>query len=242
MNRKLSNYLEIANLDKPIYRIFPVNRFFEMIKEKKMAMVKPKLWDDPFENLLLSSRFQLDDGEIVNFESANSVYGQCWTEHRESDAMWRIYSPQKNGIRVSTTPRKLLSSLENHVGEFFSVRCFLGKVLYKKPKELLEELSKIHLLDTSGTGIAKSLLYKREAFSHEREIRLIYFGKDGECKDNIFKFDFEPNELIDRILFDPRMDKNMKNAYKYYIKILGYDFQIKKSTLYDPPEKFVFKI
>ena len=84
MNRKLSNYLEIANLDKPIYRIFPVNRFFEMIKEKKMAMVKPKLWDDPFENLLLSSRFQLDDGEIVNFESANSVYGQCWTEHRES--------------------------------------------------------------------------------------------------------------------------------------------------------------
>ena len=119
MNRKLSNYLEIANLDKPIYRIFPVNRFFEMIKEKKMAMVKPKLWDDPFENLLLSSRFQLDDGEIVNFESANSVYGQCWTEHRESDAMWRIYSPQKNGIRVSTTPRKLLSSLENHVGEFF---------------------------------------------------------------------------------------------------------------------------
>lgn len=242
MNKEIKNYLGIDDLDKTIYRIFPITRFLEMIKNKQMVLVKPKLWDDPFENLLLLSRFQFDDGEIMEFESANSVYGQCWTENRESDAMWRIYSPQKDGIRVSTTPRKLLSALKKEVGEFSSVRCFLGKVEYKNKKKLLEAFSQLHLLDTSGEGIAKSLLYKRHAFSHEREIRLIYFGQDGTCEDDLFKFNFEPATVIDRILFDPRMHKEVKEAYKNHIKTLGYDFEIRRSTLYEPPEKFIFKV
>lgn len=242
MNKELKNYLGIDDLDKTIYRIFPIDRFFEMIKEKKMVLVKPKLWDDPFENLLLSSHFQSQDGEIMEFESANSVYGQCWTENRESDAMWRIYSPNKDGIRVSTTPRKLLSALKEDVGEFSSVRCFLGKVEYKSQAKLLEAFSKINLFDTSGEGIAKSLLYKRLAFSHEKEIRLIYFGQDGKCKDDIFKFNFEPANVIDRILFDPRMNKEIREAHKNYIKALRYDFEIKRSTLYDLPKKLTFKI
>ncbi len=35
MNKELKNYLGIDDLDKTIYRIFPIDRFFEMIKEKK---------------------------------------------------------------------------------------------------------------------------------------------------------------------------------------------------------------
>ena len=97
-------------------------------------------------------------------------------------------------------------------------------------------------MSTSGEGIAKSLLYKRHAFSHEKEIRLIYFGQDGKCKDDVFKFNFEPANVIDRILFDPRMNKEIREAYKNYIKALGYDFEIKRSTLYDPPRKLTFKI
>ena len=37
---------------KNIYRIFTIDRLIEMFDEKVNTLVKPELWDDPFENFL----------------------------------------------------------------------------------------------------------------------------------------------------------------------------------------------
>ena len=239
---EMRNYLfmDQDKLDRPIYRIFPMSRFFEILEKKQLVLVKPKLWDDPFENLLLSSKFTMKDGVEIDFASRDSVYGQCWTWHRESDAMWRIYSQFKDGIRVQSTPRKLLNALHAQIGEFAGVRGFIGQVQYQSTAQLLQSFQDIDLLNTSGRGIAESLLYKRRAFSHEKEIRLIYFGNDGQCDGNLFPVSINPNEMFDTLLFDPRMDDCLRAAYKRQIKHMACNVCFKKSKLYSPPEKLTF--
>jgi len=232
------NYINLTEKQKdtPIYRIFPVGRFIQILTTRNLTLVKPKKWDDPFENILLSSKFKIGR-ELAEVSARDSVYGQCWTWHRETDAMWRIYSPNKDGVRVKSTPRKLLESLKKACGKFSDVQCFIGGVKYIYKKDMREKFENINIFSTDGSGIAESLLYKRKEFSHEREVRIIYSGKDGECESDIFEFQIDVSKTIDRVLFDPRMSEDLRKSYIEAIKSLGYKSEIKRSSLYDPPDQ-----
>ena len=236
-------HIEETKLDEPIYRIFSVERFLQLLSSGKLTLVKPHMWDDPFENLLLTSKFITASNEEASFETQNSVYGQCWTLHAETDAMWRIYSLHKNGVRVKTTPRKLLTALHHNIPMHPELSGFIGKVQYAKDELILKEnLEKINLMKADGTGLAESLLYKRHEFSHEQEVRLIYLGKDGACVDDIFNFLINSNELFENIMFDPRMDKSLQQTYQKCIETLGCKVKVECSTLYDLPKDFTFNL
>ncbi|MDE9455803.1 DUF2971 domain-containing protein [Xenorhabdus bovienii] len=239
-----NNYINLTEdlLDKPIYRIMPIHRFLQLLEEKKLTLVKPKKWDDPFENALLNCAFETSDGETGSFAAKDSIYGQCWTFHRETDAMWRIYSHDKDGVRISTTPRKLLTALQTAEPKYHNLKCFIGKVSYLSKKNLLEKLQSIDLFNANGSGIAESLLYKRTEFKHENEIRLIYLGDDNASISDIFQFDIDPAKLLDRVLFDPRMEKNLRQAYILAIKKKDCKTEVKRSILYDAPIGLKFKL
>lgn len=229
------NHIFLNNpLDEPIYRIFSKKRFIQILTEKKLTLSKPKMWDDPFENMLLSSDFQ-SGSDTCKFATANSVYGQCWTSHSETDAMWRIYSSDKLGVRVMTTPRKLLESLKKEVAENHELRCYIGKVQYITEDKLEEAFSKVELKASNGSGIAESLLYKRKEFEHEAEIRLIYVGQDGQCKENYFGYNIQINSLFESIMFDPRLPDDLKNSHVTEFKNLNCSLKIENSTLYNAP-------
>ena len=88
-------FLTEADLDKPLYRIFSFQRLEEIFQENKLTLVKPRLWEDPFENFILNSTGYLADGREFQIGFRDNFYGQCWSLTIESDAMWRIYSPEK---------------------------------------------------------------------------------------------------------------------------------------------------
>jgi hypothetical protein len=243
-NLSYRNYINLEDslLDKPVYRIMSINRLLQALELKQLVLVKPKKWDDPFENALLASAFEIGDGKIASFSAKDSVYGQCWTLHRETDAMWRIYSGNKDGVRIASTPRKLLTALQQSDTSTHSVSCFIGRVTYVPKKDLLEKLGGINLLNPNGSGIAESLLYKRREFSHEREVRLIYSGQDGYCSSDTYPFAIDPNTAFDRLTFDPRMDSELVKAYKLAFKEKGYSGKVDISTLYKPPTELIFKL
>lgn len=86
-------YIKQPDYSTKIYRIFSTNRLIELFEKKENALVKPELWDDPFENFILKIP------EKGSKSKPNKRgYGQCWTLNFESDAMWRIYSPDKKGL------------------------------------------------------------------------------------------------------------------------------------------------
>lgn len=173
----------------------------------------------------------------------DSLYGQCWTLNRESDAMWRIYSSDKNGVKVRTTIRKLFESLYSAIySGAKDVSCFIGKVEYLKKNDMENRLKKMNIIDSTGAGIAETLLFKRKEFSHEKEVRLIYTAKENNAKREIFQYDIDPYELIDQIVFDPRMNKYLYELYKDWLRHVNFNRAIIQSGFYKAPANIVINI
>ena len=241
----MTKYLNINDIDAPIYRVFTADRFIEMFETKKLVLVKPELWDDPFDNFLLKGRYNLG-GESLSFRGlVKDFYGQCWSLNYESDAMWRIYAPEKNGVKVKTTIKRLSESIYDSNNEFASMSYYIGKVVYLE-EEIRKRFadpkySSAIVFDSSGTGHAQTLLMKRVAFEHEKEIRLIYRVTQGtreivDENQKLIKFDIEPNSLFDEIVFDPRMTEQDFTRCSQKVRELGFTKNITQSTLYQVPD------
>jgi len=218
----------------------PYERFFQLFESRKNTLVKPKLWEDTFENLALKSKLKFSDGTEVYLDAHERLYGQCWTTSKASDAMWRIYSPNKNGIRIRTTIGKLLSSLDlANVNSVMAESC-IGKVEYKSETAIMSHARKSFSQDGRMTfgNLFQSLLIKRKAFEHEKEIRLIYLDWGYRFpSENIYSYEVDPHELITQIMIDPRITydefKKLRNDIK---QRTGYTGKIKRSLLYRLPE------
>ena len=233
--------------DTPVYRVFPIDRLIELMTIKKNTLVKPSLWDDPFENIVFQQTASLKSGQTVYFSNIRErYYGQCWTLNtEETDALWRIYSPDKKGVRVKTTFKKLWDSYYNPKYKWAMIAYFIGKIQYETVEELksfFENPENLEMIfDTSGAGSVQTLLVKRKEFEHENEIRLIYAGntESDDLTKKIYQYDIEPNDLIDELLFDPRFDDKDADNFakrKEEIKNLGFSKKIDKSNLYQLPE------
>jgi hypothetical protein len=127
MNRNFLN-IDEKQKDKSIFRVISIKKLFELFENKENVLVKPTLWDDPFENFIMNSTGELEDGQMFSIGFRDHFFGQCWTKTRESDAMWRIYSPDKKAVRIATTPRKLLRSLYDTSDEYRDIHCYIGGV------------------------------------------------------------------------------------------------------------------
>jgi hypothetical protein len=229
------------NPDSPIYRIFSIERLLELFATCKLTLVKPDMWDDPYENFILKSRVLFENGEEASLGYSNSIFGQCWSLNEETDAMWRIYSPLKNGVKVRSTSRKLREALAREAS-LPEISVFVGRVKYKSKKFLLrmtKDRARMNrkIFSTNGEGQAETLLFKREGFRHEGEVRLIYFDNTNvETNNKIFNFNIDPFELIDEIKLDPRMNLDLTNIYIKHFKELGFKGEISRSGFYELPE------
>lgn len=227
-------------LDKPIYRIFNLEKFLDIFAQNSLTLVKPNLWDDPFENFLLNNVATTDKGERVSFSPIREkLYGQCWTYNKETDFMWRVYAPNKDGIKVKTTIRKLYNEfVAKHHDKKALV--FIGNVEYddwEKIKKYFEALKLTDIfMDTSGQSIVSTLLIKRTEFLPEKEIRIIYwsnwFSAEGS---KIVHMSVDPNKLFEEVTVDPRIDKIRFESIKKIITKVGYTGQINHSELYSIP-------
>jgi len=238
----IGNYLNLSetDLDRPIYRVFSKRRFDEVLQTKKLVLVWPSKWDDPFENYIMNSTGELKDGTPFQIDFRKRFYGQCWTLKKESDAIWRIYAPKKDGVKVQTTIRKLFNALYNHEAKFRDMSCFIGKVTYHKKETLTAYLkdgvtiSKL-ITDQRGIGQASTLLFKRLAFNHEKEVRLIYYATEKLITDK-FYLSVDPFDLFDQITIDPRVTYSDFRLWKKEFRSMGFKKKIIRSLLYKVPD------
>ena len=130
--------LKDSDLKKYVYRTISYERLIELFESKENTLVKPKLWEDTFENFVLKAKLRVDDNKVVEYDVHDRIYGQCWTLEKSSDAMWRIYSPDKKSIRIRTTVENLLDSMSMSLID--TPKCFnsVGKVEYLSEKKLLD--------------------------------------------------------------------------------------------------------
>lgn len=198
--------------NKKIYRIFEKEHFFEMFKEKKNTLVLPHVWEDPSENLILKSLIKniKNDGTVEWGEYGPTLkygsYAQCWGAHEAPDAMWHIYSNKKCAVQVETTVGKLIDDLRaackktENPGE----TCRVLKINYRHETELNNQCIKMRSWSPEEL-INLSLIIKRKAFEHEREVRLLFISNNEDPQKDIYKYPVEPHALIDQVILDPQM-------------------------------------
>ena len=230
--------------DEAVYRIFSKKWFEEMLINKSMALSRPETWDDPYENLIHQGSVLVDGRPVGLDPIRRSFYGQSWTLTDESDALWRIYSSDKAGVRVRTTVQKLADVLLNRTVQLGKAqhsfhKCFIGKVIYSDLSALIELMSdsdaRLRIItDTSGRASAETLLHKRTAFSHEHEVRAIYntVGEEKDYYGDHIPFEL-PADFIEEICFDPRTLFEFERN-KQRLLNLGATAPIKCSELYAP--------
>jgi hypothetical protein len=144
--------------ESPIYRVYPIDRLLEIFNDKNNTLVKPILWDDPFENFIFKQPALTKNGEEVDFSNLRErYYGQCWTLNSdETDALWKIYSPLKKGVRVKTTFEKLWDSFYNAYYKWANISFYIGKIIYETSDEIqkfFENPDNLEMIfETSGRG------------------------------------------------------------------------------------------
>jgi len=241
------NFINIkqGEFDVPIYRIMSIEHFLYMFESKKFMLRRPHLWDDPFENILRRTIVRSKNGTDFGFENLmNCFYGQCWTLEEESDSMWRIYALCKQGVKIKTTIRKLLSIIFDKIEINPDRKCFIGKVVYAGDNEIEEILEKITSLnfvtDCTFLSQAMTLLIKPNAYKYEKEVRLIY-RSDSKLQENEQFFAVNPNDLFDEVVFDSRMGKNMFQIYSEKLNTTNFFGKVKQSKLYFPIQYIINK-
>lgn len=227
-----------------VYRIITKQRFDELFQKKQNCLVRPKLWEDPFENLALNSPIDVM-GKMGTIPFKDDVYGQCWSLNKASDAMWRIYSQGTDGIRIRSTVGKLLDGLATTDG-LPELTCFVGKVKYLSDNGLRDfaENQFAGGFDSGGRKIAETLLIKRKAFKHEREVRLIYSAVGGTPpKQDLYFYDFDPHKIVDQIMLHPQLTLPEAKKLKKSIQTsTNWKHGLKQSMMYRPPQGFIFKV
>jgi hypothetical protein len=224
------------------------------LEEQTLVLTAPRLWEDPFEDILSACAIEYTGERPMRQEMFDAirkpVFGQCWSQTVESDAMWRIYSrvhrdpvsgantlANEEGVKIRTTPRKLLTALWTGLPSNPGDSCFLGRVEYMPEegvKTYIAEEIRAHRLGafSGGLGHAKSLLFKRDPFAHEKEIRLIYVETQKENPDHIVSFKINPNELFEEVILDPRLGANDARTREEELRSWGFAGPIAKSELY----------
>lgn len=224
-----------------IHRIFPFERFVDLVRNQWLALVRPSCWEDPFENPLNRMITEASTGKklrLPHFESM--LFAQCWSFAGESDAMWRIYSTDRRGVLVTASAQALLT-LGKPQFEPPMEQVFLGKVQYKSQAELKKMLESQDLLRNILRAPAYSpvspsvLLYKRDSFKHEEEVRLILSRHISEVPSNIARFQIPLDKVILKVTLDPRLSDEEFERYSYLIDKIGYNGNIERSSLYSVP-------
>jgi len=175
---------------------------------------------------------QFDDGrkEYPVWNIHESMFGQCWSLHKESDAMWRIYSPHGDGVVIETSVKKfdLLKQIKYAA---------LGPVTYYD--NLKEAMEKIEKHPRRGEyEIFSEAFLKRKAFAHENEVRFVTAGDQGCIEQKVsdtavrFYVDVNPIEFIEGVVLDPRADDRHLEILQKYCKKAGFSIEPTKSGLY----------
>ena len=234
-----------AEREKPFYRFTDFGKLVQMFQKKEMVFVRPEKWDDPFENYIIDPEFRFADGSFLKLTYRHVIHGCCWTKKSVSDAMWRIYSPDKISVRIKSTPALVAEELEKALKKYPRSSWHIGKVQYLSQKKILNKARSLaetiySSTEEKETAAAKSILIKRNSFAHEQEIRVLIIDRHLKSKNGTIKLKIDPHKIIQSVLVDSRAPDEWLQVYSHFLKNnIGFKGSVNKSVLYKPPDRLV---
>lgn len=149
-------------MEKYIYRYISFANFVDVVQTETLNFVLPNIWEDVKENSYVKSWIEKQDkdiGKLIAEILMRRTYAQSWTSLAESDAMWRIYNYNNQSLRIKVS--------QEAVTKLGGV--YIQPVIYSD-----EYIDYTNDKSTKREIFIKLIAQKRIAFSHEKEVRLIY--------------------------------------------------------------------
>lgn len=217
---------------KAIYRFMSFQSFVDLVQFKRLTFVRPDSWEDPYENFMMKKLKTIEGkkeilsecSKIKKIEHPSIVllsfvmsriiyYAQCWTKYSQTDALWRIYNYNNMTIRIGV--------LKNKIESVPDIK--MHQVKYVKDFPVNNCINSMIDNDSDDIMIDESLLYKREAFSHEGEVRLLSVSGDIgrllynsqsliKSKDWTYDKEFEEFDSLINAMFEESKIVNVKDV------------------------------
>ena len=193
--------------DIKLYRYMTLSKFIAMVENGEMCLTLIKEWEDVWEY----PNMQYNDVNSNN-ERAD-LFGQSWSLEGISDALWEIYSKDREGILIQTTIEKF--KLLN--GFKFGI---LSPVFYYDNME--EAKRAVEAVEPKEKVFAPGLL-KRKAYKHEKEVRLLTLNYENPQRDvKHIKFSLDLIDFIENIIIDSKASNWYVDTIKKYCCKAGF--------------------
>ena len=218
-----------------LYRYISLSQFLSFVETKQSSLSRIKDWPDTWEVPEAKLPTQSDDGPLRYslWNHHESMFGQCWSLHEESDAMWRIYSSHNEGVVIQTSVKQFRLLQDIKYGA-------LGPVTYYDNLKMALDQIYAHPRRGEYERFTGAFL-KRRAFEHEKEVRLVT-EDDPDClvrtpphEASRFNVDLDPLEFIEGITVDPRADDRYVEMLQKYCERARFTIKPIKSILYGNP-------
>ena len=245
--RKLKKLVSTgAEDDVVLYRYIPITELWKIFAKKKITLVNPTLWQDPFESPFFNAKLVDKNKKEIPSPFKDRYFAMCFTINDTSESMWNAYA--SNGgkiVRIKTTVGKI-KQLVAFNKKLTQKKFYLGRVVYLNKEDIADLLKNNFLSKKAISNIhnidqAKTLLIKRYAYSYEKEIRLIFDSineKTMKEKPKAIQLNV-PKYFISEVLLDPKMSDHESESYK---ELWGKNARILKCQLYSKDHQLTIKI
>lgn len=250
---KFQNVIGGLDLDQKIFRITDLEYVLNSITDNTSYFAwPPGRWRDPYDSVFMKVPCKIGKDEPFSHGYLTDYFCQCWCKRdSESDAMWRLYSDAKkmDGVMIFSTVRKVFESIFDDSNKFASLYTFCGPVTYKPitafhdPFFFQQNLGvPTDIWNSTGRGIAASIMFKIDAYDHENEVRFVVGEPSKAGQDHIF-VKHQPSFLgiADALTFDPRASKSFVEMATRELEKRGAKMKIAQSDLYTlKPKQYQF--
>lgn len=197
-----------------LYKYLQWDYAIELLERSSLYFSNPRDWNDRYERKVLEGRYTIDNRKSIAYPLKDKVFATCFTSEYSCEAQWKMYlhdNTKKNNIAVEIEfdREKLFAELMQHHKDLYfgevvyypqnSFRFFVEKSLGTKVG--MKALKARNPLSSNVLGtLLRPLLFKRMAYSYEKEWRL-FITEELLTKNNRL---YVPNliECIDCVIVD----------------------------------------
>ena len=226
---------------KKIWRYMDFAKFVNLLDTESLFFCRADGFEDEWEGTFpkgtidkynLNKKFiKSNDGnkyslcEWQNKKEVRSHLINCWhVNDYESDAMWKLYSSNRQSIAIQSTIGRLKRCFKKT-----AERIWIGEVEYGDFK-ILKPNNRV--FNMGEPNILKTFFLKRKEFEHEKEIRAITnIAYNRHKQEKGILVDIDLNELVETIVIPPNSEDRFFNLAGNTIKKYGHDYNLNKSEL-----------
>lgn len=174
-----------------LYHYMPFSALLLCNKDRdKLYLRCIEKWNDPYETRLFNTDIKdKTTGSTFTYPLRKQVYGACFTTGYNAEGQWKVYESPQDGPRVLITLEisEFFNALRNDKDHDF----YVGFVSYHKQQQINSQINQLiqqnpevykrthDLTPEDYKNLLKPLFIKRQAFSYEREVRIIMVDKSS---------------------------------------------------------------